>query len=73
MNRGRDSEEQLARDSYVSAAIAVGGLGTIGLVVAAILATTGWADDSIVETRSMVTTSLVLCCVGYGLWWGGTV
>ncbi len=72
MDQSRDSEEQLARDTYVSAAIAVGGLGIIGLVAAAILATSGWADDSIVEARSMVITALVLCCVGYGLWWGGT-
>jgi len=67
-----EKEDELARGSYISAAIAVGGLGGIGLVAGGFLAYTGLGDPSMVETRGMVVTALVLCVVGAGLWWQGS-
>ena len=65
-------EEDIERGNYTSSGAAVGGLGATGLAVGAVLAVTGMGDPSMVEARGMVMTSLVLCVVGYSLWWAGT-
>lgn len=64
-------DDEIESGNYTTAGAAVGGLGATGLAVGAILAFTDLGDPSMVEARSMVTTSLVLCLVGYGLWWAG--
>ena len=64
-------DEEIERGNYTSAGAAVGGLGAIGLFVGAFLAYSGMGDPSMVDARGMVMTSLVLCVVGYGLWWAG--
>ncbi|HCH61412.1 MAG TPA: hypothetical protein DFR83_01320 [Deltaproteobacteria bacterium] len=65
-------EEALAQGTYISAAIAVGGLGVIGLIVGGALAFTGGGEPSMVEAQGMLGTATLLCVVGGGLWWGGS-
>ena len=68
----RAEEEALARGTYISAAMAVGVLGVIGLIAGGALAFTGAGDPSMVETNGMLATAVVLCVVAGGLWWGGS-
>ena len=64
-------DSEIERGNYTTAGAAVGGLGAIGLLAGSILTYTDLGDPAMVEARGMVTTSLVLCLVGYGLWWAG--
>ena len=65
------NDDEVEKGNYTSAGAAVGGLGAVGLLAGAVLTYTDLGDPSMVEARGMVLTSLVLCLVGYGLWWAG--
>ena len=69
MNAHHDDEVESG--NYTTAGAAVGGLGAAGLMVGALLTYTDLGDPAMVEARGMVITSIILCMVGYGLWWAG--
>ena len=63
--------DEVDRGNFATAGIAVGGLGTFGVLLGALMTLTGLGDARIVEGESMLVTGLVLAVVGSALWWQG--
>ena len=67
----RPDDNEVDQGNFRTAGVAVGGLGTFGVVVGLVMYATGAGDPRMVEMSGMFGTGLMMAVIGSVMYWWG--